>query len=97
MVRVAKKVKEKIAAATFERDDALKALEEEKALLAIREKAIREKAGLQIIKYGMTFRRSALFMVKEKYLDLDFYDINFSDMKGHDSVDPLASNKAAVV
>ena len=36
-------------------------------------------------------------MVKEKYPDLDFFYINFSDMKGHDSADPLASNKAAVV
>ena len=39
------------------------------------------------MKYGMTFRRPALFMVKEKYLDLDFSDINFSDIKGHDSAD----------
>ena len=45
----------------------------------------------------MTFRRSALFMVKEKYPDLDFSDINFSDMKGHDSADPPSSNEAAVV
>ena len=36
-------------------------------------------------------------MVKEKYPDLDFSDINFSDMKGHDSADPLSFNKAAVV
>ena len=62
----------------------------------MREAAVQEEAGLQIIKYEMSFRRSALFMVKEKYPDLDFLDINFSDMKGHDSADPL-SNKAAVV
>ena len=30
----------------------------------------------------MSFRRSAWFMVKEKYPDLDFYDIIFSDMRG---------------
>ena len=36
-------------------------------------------------------------MVKEKYPDLDFFDINFSDMKGHDSADPPLSNKAVVV
>ena len=36
-------------------------------------------------------------MVNEKYLDLDFSDINFSDMKGHDSADLPSSNKAAVV
>ena len=32
--------------------------------------------------YGLSFRRSALFMVKEKYLNLDFSDNIFSDMKG---------------
>ena len=46
LVRVAKEVEEKIATATSERDNAVKALEEEMALLAIREKAIREEAGL---------------------------------------------------
>ena len=48
---------------------------------------------------GMTFRRSTLFMVKEKYLDLDFSNINFFDMKGHDSANPLVSksNNAAIV
>ena len=30
----------------------------------------------------MSFRRSALFMVKEKYPDLNFSDIIFSDMRG---------------
>ena len=52
---------------------------------------------MQIIKYGMTFKRSALFMVKEKYPDFDFSDINFSDMKGHDSDDPLVPKKATIV
>ena len=42
LVRVAKEIEEKIAAATFEKDNAVKALEEEKVLLAVREKAIRE-------------------------------------------------------
>ena len=32
--------------------------------------------------YGISFRRSALFMVKEKYPDLDFSNICFSDMRG---------------
>ena len=63
----------------------------------VREKAIREETGLQIIKYGMTFKRSTFFMVKEKYPNLDFSDINFSNMKGHDSVDPLVSDNAALV
>ena len=45
----------------------------------------------------MSFKRSALFMIKEKYPDLDFSDINFSDMKGHDSADLPLSNKDTVV
>ena len=72
-------------------------LKKKRVLLAVKEKAIREEAGLQIIKYGMTFRRSSLLMVKEKYPDLDFSDINFSDMKGHDSADPPGSDNAALV
>ena len=36
-------------------------------------------------------------MVKKKYPDLDFSDINFSDMKGHDSADPPVPKKAVVV
>ena len=36
-------------------------------------------------------------MVKEKYPDLDFSDINFSDMKGHDSVNPPRLVQAPLV
>ena len=32
--------------------------------------------------YEISFRRSTLFMVKEKYPDLDFSNISFSDMRG---------------
>ena len=88
LVQVAQEeAEEKIAKATFERDDAIKALETERVVQEVREKAIREEAAIKIVKYGMTFRRSALFMIKEKYPDLDFSDINFLDMKGHDSTD----------
>ena len=97
LIRVAKEAEEKIRVANSERDNAVKALEEDRALAAMREAAVREKVGLQIIKYGMSFKLSALFMVNEKYPDLDFSDINFSDMKGHDSVDPPSSNKDTIV
>ena len=50
-----------------------------------------------MVKYGKTFRTSALFMVKEKYPDLDFSDIKFSDMKGYDSTDPCVSDPAGPV
>ena len=36
-------------------------------------------------------------MVKEKYPDLDFSDINFSDMRGHDSPNPSGPIKASSV
>ena len=92
--RVVKEAEEKIRVANLERDDAVRTLEEERALAAIKEAAVREEAGLQIIKYGLTFRRSAIFMIKQKYPDLDFSDIDFSDMKGHEE-DPPAPADAA--
>ena len=44
----------------------------------------------------MSFRRSAIFMIKQKYPDLDFSDINFSDMKGHEENPPVPVNAAPV-
>ena len=44
----------------------------------------------------MSFRRSAIFMIKEKYHDLDFSDINFSDIKGHEEIPPVPVNAAPV-
>ena len=49
-------VEEKIVVANSERDSVVRALKEDKALAAMREKTVREEAGLQIIKYRMTFR-----------------------------------------
>ena len=96
LIRATKEAEEKVVLVNSERDSAVGALKEEMVVFAIREKAVREEAGLQIIKYGMTFRRSTLFMVKEKYPDLDFSDINFSDMKGHEE-NPLVFVNAAPV
>ena len=85
LVRVAKEeVEERVAKAIFEWDDTIKALEVEKADQKVREKSIREEAVRKIVDYGMFFRHLTLFMVKEKYPDLDFSDINFSDMRGHE-------------
>ena len=41
-----------------------------------------------------SFRRSAIFMIKQKYPDLDFSDINFFDMKGHEENPPVPVNAA---
>ena len=89
-----KEAKEKIRVANSERDEAVKTLEEERVVAAIKEAAVREEAGLQIIKYGMSFRQSAIFMIKQKYPDLDFSDINFSDMKGYEENPPVPVNAA---
>ena len=35
----------------------------------------------------MTFKRSTLFMIREKYPDLDFSNINFIDMRGYNILD----------
>ena len=94
MNRVVKEAEEKIRVANSKRDDAVKTLEEERAVAAIKEAAVREEAGLQIIKYGLTFRRSTIFMIKQKYPDLDFSDINFSDMKGYEENPPAPVNVA---
>ena len=91
-----KEAEEKIQVANSERDDAVKTLEEEKVVAAMKEAAVREEAGLQIIKYGMSFRRSTIFMIKQKYPDLDFSDINFFDMKGHEENPPVPVNAAPV-
>ena len=80
-----------------ERDEAIKALEVEKADQKVREEVIREEAVRKIVQYDMTFRRSVLFMVKEKYPDLDFSDINFLDMRGHDSPNLSGPVQAASV
>ena len=91
-----KEAEEKIRVANSERDDAIKTLEKERAVAAMKEATVWEEAGLQIIKYGMSFRRAAIFMIKQKYPDLDFSDINFSDMKGHEENPPVPVNAAPV-
>ena len=67
---------EKVAKAVSERDEVRKTIEDERFDQKIREKMIREEAKQEairdIVKFGMTFRRSTLFMIREKYPDLDF-------------------------
>ena len=96
LIRVVNEAEEKIRVANSERDGAVKTLEEERVVAAMKETVVREEAGLQIIKYGISFRRSAIFMFKHMYPDLDFSDINFSDMKGHEENPPVPVNVAPV-
>ena len=80
----------------FESDEAMKVLEERKADLKAAEELIRKKAydatkedaTSEILKYGMSFRRSAIFMIKQKYPKLDLFDINLTLMHGYDIPDP---------
>ena len=93
LIQMAKeKAKEKITKAMSERDEAVLILDTERVAWAAREKELKEETAMEVVKYGKTFRTSALFMVKEKYPDLDFSDIKFSDMKGYDSADPCVSD-----
>ena len=66
-----KEVEEKVAKAIFEKEETIKALEEEKddrkaAEATIKVEAKEEAVG-DILKYGMSYRRSVLFMIRGKY------------------------------
>ena len=98
MIRVAKEeAEEKITKAMSERDKIVLILDTERVAWAAREKELKEETAMEVVKYGKTFTTFTLFMVKEKYPDLDFSDIKFSDMKGYDSADPCVSDPAGLV
>ena len=74
----------------------MKILEEGKANLKASEESIRkeaydatkEDATSEILKYGMSFKRSTIFMIKRKYPELDLFDIDLTLMHGYDIPDP---------
>ena len=78
-----------------ERDAAVKALEEEKADRKAFEERIKEEAyelaradsTQEIVNYGMSFKCSALFMIREGYLNLNLLDIDLTEMRGWDKPD----------
>ena len=47
----------------------------------------------EILKYGMSFRCSAIFMIKQKYLELDLSYINLTFMYGYDILDLADGSK----
>ena len=79
-----------------EREAAIKALEEKRADWRATEKRIKKEAyelaradaTQEIFKYGMSFKRSTLFMIREKYPDLELSDVNLTEMRGYDKLDP---------
>ena len=101
-IRVAKEeAEEKEAKIMSNRDEAMKVLEEGKADLKAVEKSIRkeaydtarEAATSEILKYGMSFRRSTIFMIKRKYPELDLSNIDLTFMHGYDIPDPVDGSK----
>ena len=91
---------EKVAKAIFEKEEAIKALEEENGDRKVAEAVIREEANEEaigdILKFGMNYRRSALFMIKEKYTDLDFSNNNFNDIRGYNVPNPVDRSESIV-
>ena len=88
-------VEEKLKALS-KRDEVVKALKDERSDQKATEERIgkeayelgRENAVTKILNYGMSFKRSTLFMIKEKYLDLDLFDSNLIEIRGYDKFDP---------
>ena len=46
-----------------------------------------------IVKFGMSFKRLTLFMIRKKYLDLDLSDVDLTLMEGHNVPDPTEGFK----
>ena len=44
--------------------------------------------------FEMSYKRSALFMIKKKYLDLDFTDIDLTQMEGYNIHDPVDGSES---
>ena len=96
LIRVAKaEAKEKLAQTLSEMGQVVKALEQERANRKAAEDAIKNEAFDQakqevvadIVKFGMGFRCSALFMIRKKYLELDLFDVELILMEGHNVPD----------
>ena len=43
---------------------------------------------VEIVTFGVSFRRSSLFMIKKKYHNLDILDIDLTKKEWHDVLDP---------
>ena len=91
------KVGEKLSQALSKREQAVKALENERADRASIEEVIqneafkqaKQKAMADIVTFGIGFKRLALFMIEKMYLELDFSNVDLTKMEGHDVSDPV--------
>ena len=92
---VKEKAEEKLTMVVSERDEAMKALEEERADQRTIEEQIKkeafdkakEEAMVDILTFEMSYRCSALFMIRQKYPDLDLSNVDLTFMEGHDKPD----------
>ena len=93
--QVAKEESEEKLKALSERDITVKALEDERNdRKAMKERIKKEAYELartdvvtKILNYGMGFRCSILFMIKEKYPDLDLSNVDLTEMRGYEKPD----------
>ena len=59
--------------------------DEPSKLAAVKNKAkieIKNEAMTKVFEYGMSFRRSALHLIRKKHLGIDLFGINFLSMEG---------------
>ena len=49
---------------------------------------LKKGAIATVVEYAMRFRQLALFLIKEKYLGINLFRINFASMRGNMVVDP---------
>ena len=59
---------------------------------AIKEHALKEarqETIASVVEFRMRFKRSALFMIRKEYLDLDFSNIDLTQMEGYDVSTPV--------
>ena len=92
-------VEEKATNAISEKEEVIRALEgvtkafeEEKIDWKATKETIKveakEEALGDILKYGMSYKHSTLFMLKKKYPNLDFSDVALTQMEGYNVFDP---------
>ena len=93
LVRVAKEeVEEKVAKAISEKEEVIKAFEEEKVDQKTVEEMIRVEAKEEVVgdilKFKMSNKRSTLFMIKKKYPDMDLADVDLTQMESYNISNP---------
>ena len=78
--------------------EATRAFEKEKADRKAAKEMIRNGAKEEVVgdilKYGMGYRCSTLFMIRKKYPDLDLSDVDLTQMEGYNILDPVDGSES---